>query len=74
MIKSIKDIKNFKGKRVLIRVGVNVPLGKDGEIESDFRLRKILPTLEFLVEQGTKIILMGHIGRDPEMNLEKVFQ
>ena len=73
-IKSIKEVKNLKGKKVLVRVGVNVPLDKNGEIESDFRLRKILPTLEFLSEQGAKTILMGHIGREPEMNLEKVFQ
>jgi phosphoglycerate kinase len=72
-IKSIKDVKTLEGKKVLVRVGVNVPLNDEGEIESDFRLRKILPTIEFLVEQKAKIILIGHIGRDPKQNLEKVF-
>jgi len=73
-IKSIKEAKNLEGKRVLVRVGVNVPLNEKGEIESDFRLRKILPTIEYLVEQKAKVILIGHIGRDPEQNLEKVFE
>ncbi len=72
--RSIKEAKKLEGKRVLVRVGVNVPLGEKGEIESDFRLRKILPTIKYLVEQKAKIILMGHIGRDPEQNLEKVFE
>ncbi len=73
-IKNIKEAEFLKGRRVLLRVGINVPLNKNKEIKSDFRLRKILPTIKYLVEQKSKIILIGHIGRDPDQNLEKIFK
>ena len=74
MYKTIQEEKNLEGKKVLVRVGVNVHLNLKGEVESDFRLRKVLPTIKFLSDRGAQVILMGHIGRDPEMNLEAVFK
>jgi len=66
---------NLEGKRILVRVGVNVPINKkEKKIESDFRLKKILPTIKFLIEKKAKIILIGHIGRDPKMNLKLVYE
>lgn len=74
MLKVINEKDDFEGKKILVRVGVNVPLGEDGKIDSDFRLKKILPTIKFLVEKKAKIILMGHIGREPEMTLKPIFE
>ncbi|MEI6627462.1 MAG: phosphoglycerate kinase [bacterium] len=64
-IKSIKQVKNWKGKRVLIRVDFNVPLTKDGKVgkSEDYRIVKTLPTLKFLAKKGAKLILMAHLGR-----------
>ncbi len=53
---------NTKNKRVFLRADLNVPL-KNGKIRNDFRLQKILPTLDFLINQNANIILATHIGR-----------
>ena len=62
MIKSIKDFE-VKGKRVLLRADFNVPLNKKGEIEDDFRIRQTIPTIQYLIKKGAKIILISHLGR-----------
>ena len=59
--KTIKDI-DIKGKRVFIRVDFNVPI-KSGEIEDDTRIKGALPTINYAIEQGAKIILASHLGR-----------
>jgi phosphoglycerate kinase len=52
----------LKGKKVLVRVDLNVPM-KDGSITEVSRIVKILPTLKFLIEKKAKIIIISHIGR-----------
>ena len=52
----------LRGKRVFVRADLNVPL-INGTIEQDFRLRSILPTINYIMEQGGKVILATHIGR-----------
>ena len=72
-LKSIQDVKDIKGKRVLLRATLNVPI-RDGKIINDFRLRNSLKTINFLREAGAKTILIGHIGRDETMSLLPVYE
>lgn len=59
--KSIKDIE-LSGKTVFIRVDFNVPI-KDGKIEDETRINGALPTINFAIERGAKVVLASHLGR-----------
>lgn len=64
MKKNLKDLE-VKGKRVLVRVDFNVPISKEDStlISDDSRIVAALPTIKYLVEQESKVILMSHMGR-----------
>ncbi len=61
-IKSIKQVGNLAGKRVLLRVDFNVPV-KKGRILDDYKIRRGLATIQFLLKNKAKIILVTHLGR-----------
>lgn len=63
MKKSIKDLGDIKGKRVLVREDMNVPLDENQNITDDTRIRATLPTINYLREKGAKVIVAAHLGR-----------
>ena len=61
-MRSIKDEANLSQKKILLRLDLNVPL-YNGKITDTTRIDKILPTLKFLINQNSKIIILSHVGR-----------
>ena len=72
-LKNIQDVKDLKGKKVLLRATLNVPVNI-GEILNDYRLRRSLETIKYLQESGAKIILTGHLGRDGQMSVYPIYE
>lgn len=66
---SIKDL-DLNGKRLFIRVDFNVPVS-DGKVEDDTRIRASLPTIQYAIQAGARIILASHLGRPKGQRVEK---
>lgn len=74
---TLRDIppKELKGKRIFVRVDFNVPI-ENGVIQNDKRIRAVLPTINYLIDHGAKVILCSHLDRpkgwDPKLSLKPV--
>ena len=71
------DQVEMKGKRVFLRVDFNVPMDKEGNVTSDKRVRASIPTINYALEKGAKLIIASHLGRPKgkwvdEMSLKPV--
>ncbi|MGB3391275.1 MAG: phosphoglycerate kinase, partial [Pseudaminobacter sp.] len=74
--KTLDDIGTIKGKRVLVRVDLNVPVA-DGKVTDATRIERVAPTIKELSAKGAKVILLAHFGRpkgvaDPAFSLEPI--
>ncbi len=69
-MKNIRDL-DIKEKKVLIRVDFNVPLDEQGNITDDTRIREVLPTINYALDEHAKIIIISHLGRPDGKRQEK---
>ena len=61
----LEELRNLEGKRVLVRADLNVPI-KNGEITDETRIYATVPTIEYLINVGAKVMVMSHLGRPEE--------
>lgn len=72
-MRSIKKIKALEGVPVVVRCALNVPI-KNGEVAGSFRLRRALPTIEYLRKKHARVVLIGHIGDQGTETLEPIYR
>ena len=70
MLRKLKSF-DLQSQRILIRVDFNVPIENDTVVD-DYRIRKTIPTIKYCIDQGTKVVLMSHLGR-PKGKIDSKF-
>lgn len=70
-MKSVSTLGDIRGKYVLVRADFNVPI-ENNIVQDTYRIEVALPTLTFLKDKGARIIIISHVGRDPEATLRPV--
>ena len=70
MLRKLKSF-DLQSQRILIRVDFNVPIKNDTVVD-DYRIRKTIPTIKYCIDQGTKVVLMSHLGR-PKGKIDSKF-
>ena len=70
-MRTVRDIQIFENIPILVRAALNVPV-ENGQVVNDYRLRRAVPTIKFLMERGAKVILIGHLGEQGTETLEPV--
>lgn len=71
ILPTVKDIKNLKGKRVVLRLDFNVPI-RNGKIVETMRIDRAMPTVEYLIKKKARIIILSHIGKDASSSLKPI--
>ena len=72
-MRKITEAGDLKGKRVILRASLNVPV-QDGVVRNNYRIMRALPTLRYLHEMGAKTIIIAHIGREKNETLKPVYE
>jgi len=67
-MKTLKDF-DVKNKKVLLRCDFNIPLDKEDNITDDFRIKQTIPTIEYLLKNGAKVVLMSHLAGDRHLDV-----
>jgi len=70
---TIDEVWPLRGKRVIVRAGLNVPLA-DGVVRDDFRIKEASKTIQFLQKEGVRVVVLAYIGRDPNETLKPVYE
>lgn len=71
ILRTIKDLKNIKGKRVVLRLDFNVPI-KNGKIVETMRIDRAIPTILYLRKKKARIVIFSHIGKDATSSLKPI--
>jgi len=72
-IKTIQEVTDWSDKTVFLRASLNVPV-ENGVVQNTYRLQHTVPTIAYLTDRGARVLVAGHIGRDPKESLYPVYE
>jgi len=70
-LKTVNELKDIKGKRVLVRLGLNAAI-KNGKVLGGYRIKQVIPTIKLLKAHGARVVAIGHIGRTGRETLKPI--